>query len=197
MCSVEGCPAVTYAKGYCKFHYQRKSQGIPLTRPKREVHGLKDSKEYAIWTMMKQRCHNPSNKDYASYGGSGIVVCDSWRYSFSKFLEDMGPKPEGLELDRFPDTAGPYCKENCRWATRTQQNRNKAGTKLSEDIVKTIRDSDKTNKVLASEYGVTAGMISKVRRGDNWKDINEDPDYGMFPARDDSTPCSGSGVEGG
>lgn len=87
--------------------------------------GIQASAEYRIWIGMKNRCYVPSATGYANYGGRGITVCDRWNESFEAFLEDMGPKPSPTHsIDRFPDSEGNYCPENCRWATRTQQNRN-------------------------------------------------------------------------
>lgn len=83
------------------------------------------SAEYRSWQMMKNRCLNPKAIDYSYYGGRGITVCPEWVESFDNFFMDMGPKPsEGLTLDR-KDGNGQYCKENCQWATRLEQARNR------------------------------------------------------------------------
>ena len=54
---------------------------------------------YKSWQHMRDRCLNPRNKDYAHYGGRGITICSEWD-SYARFLEDMGPKPSGMTLDR-------------------------------------------------------------------------------------------------
>lgn len=83
--------------------------------------------EYMSWKAMIQRCFNPKNQDYHSYGGAGITVCDRWR-TFANFLADMGQKPTPThEIERVKNDAG-YHPENCVWATRYRQIINRGNT---------------------------------------------------------------------
>ncbi len=75
------------------------------------------------WRSMRGRCLYPKEPGYARYGGRGITVCDRWA-KFSAFLEDMGERPSVHHtIDRKDPNLG-YFKENCRWATRSEQRRN-------------------------------------------------------------------------
>lgn len=85
--------------------------------------GLSKTKTYICWSSMKQRCYNSKTIAYKYYGKKGIGVCARWM-KFENFLVDMGEKPEGLTLDRF-DNKKWYSPENCRWATKEQQQLNK------------------------------------------------------------------------
>lgn len=84
---------------------------------------------YISWMGMKQRCNTVSCKDYKSYGGRGINYDPRWE-NFAEFYKDMGDPPldevteERLSLDRI-DNSGNYHKDNCRWATGSQQQLNK------------------------------------------------------------------------
>ena len=87
-------------------------------------HGMNGTLVYSSWRSMKHRCGNPNNIAYKNYGGRGIVVCERWRNSFEAFFEDMGERPEGLQIDRI-DNNGNYEPGNCRWVTCTENNNNK------------------------------------------------------------------------
>lgn len=81
------------------------------------------SRTYTTYKTMVQRCTNPEATGYEHYGARGITICDRWLESFENFLEDMGERPEGRTLDRKDNDKG-YSKDNCRWATQSEQRRN-------------------------------------------------------------------------
>ena len=87
-------------------------------------HGMRNSREYSSWMSMKMRCLDPKNKDYHRWGGRGITVCQEWIDTFEAFYAHIGPRPKGTSLDRIDNLRG-YDPGNVRWATLSEQQRNR------------------------------------------------------------------------
>jgi hypothetical protein len=91
-------------------------------------HGGSGTPENRAWQNMKTRCLNSNNHAYNDYGGRGISVCPEWRESFETFYKYMGPRPSPAHTLERNNVNGNYEPGNCRWATRTEQARNKRNT---------------------------------------------------------------------
>lgn len=107
-----------------------------------EKHGYRkrDNTErlYQVWRSMIARCTNPSNKDYAHYGGRGISVCEEWR-NYAEFRKwailagyDKDAKFFDCTIDRI-DVNGDYCPTNCRWVDIKTQAQNKRPRMMGEE----------------------------------------------------------------
>jgi len=93
------------------------------------THGHYKSPEYFVWDRMWQRCTNDKEPGYTNYGGRGITVDPAWK-KFEQFYTDMGRRPTSAHSIDRKDNDGPYAPWNCRWATRTEQSRNKRSNRL-------------------------------------------------------------------
>lgn len=112
--------------------------------------------ERSRWHGVVQRCTNPNHVSFGRYGGRGIGICPRWRESFSAFLEDMGPAPSAdHSLDRIDNSKG-YEPGNVRWATWTEQNRNKTNNRRVALGAEVVTQAD-----LAERSGLTPSTIAK------------------------------------
>lgn len=122
-----------------------------LWREKQTTHNASKTPEYRVWQSMKQRCNNAKAYRYKDYGERGIVVCDRWN-SFECFFEDMGQRPSiSHSVDRI-DNDGNYEPGNCKWSTRSEQQRNKRPIKDNNNLKRgddhwTRKDTEKAKKI--------------------------------------------------
>lgn len=134
-CKIEWCTWVgnknkkweyCFRKWLCQKHYKRNYLYGDTDFIKRKWASWNKKHElYPIHQSMKQRCHNPNQKNYKNYWWRWISVCDRWLWVewFDNFLSDMWERPEWTSIDRI-DNDWNYCPDNCRWATIHEQNSN-------------------------------------------------------------------------
>ena len=126
----------------------------------RLVHGLSDTRTHRIWTQMRRRCEKPDCEDYPRYGGRGIKVCAEWAdfETFHAWAMANGYR-SNLTLDR-RDNDGNYEPDNCRWVSRTVQNRNRR-----DNIRFQWRGKMLTLPEIAERTGVSHDLLrQRVRR---------------------------------
>jgi len=123
-------------------------------------HGGAGSPTYRSWLSMRRRCEDPSDASFPRYGGRGIRICERWQ-RFENFLADMGKRPIGKTLDRWPNGAGNYEPGNCRWATPKEQSQNSRTPRLItfDGVSKNVSD-------WARHFGIAdATMHERLAKG--------------------------------
>lgn len=121
-CLVGGCNNKYYGKDLCKLHWERMHKHGRTHTTKVYRGGMSKHPLHNTYMNMLERCNNPKNTNYNTYGATGIKVCERWdgENGFTYFIQDMGDKPIGYTLDRI-DASGNYEPNNCRWADNTVQ----------------------------------------------------------------------------
>ena len=108
---------------------------------------------------MRNRCDYACSGNYSRYGAVGVTYVSDWK-SYDKFLEDVGERPEGMTLDRIDSSKG-YSKENCRWATPSQQQSNRKNC-----MHLTYNGITKTAAEWASDLNLTKGAVwNRIKLG--------------------------------
>ncbi len=129
-------------------------------------HGIWGTPTYWSWNNMLQRCNNPKATKFLNHGGRGITVCEKW-LKFTNFLNDMGVKPEGLTIERKDNELG-YYKDNCKWATYVEQNRNQRISKRNKTGTTGVCWSKQKQKyrvrITANKHEICLGFFNKLQQ---------------------------------
>lgn len=137
-------------------------------------------KEFNKWRAMIDRCYDPNNNHYNTYGGKGIKVCDRW-LCFEFFYEDLKKlkgydkqKMENGELYLDKDIIGDrkiYSPENCI-LTSNEENVKEMNKRIKQYKFKAIRLSDGFEEIVenqiefAKKLRVNQSNISKCLKGE-------------------------------
>lgn len=139
--------------------------------PQRDVPG------FTSWSSMMARCYNKNHEHYKQYGGRGIKVCRRWHW-FKNFFADLGPRPDGLSLERV-NVNGNYEPSNCKWATHKEQMRNTRRNKHYE-----LDGEKKTLGEWAKKYGIDYHTVfARIKYGWELREALTTSIYGRWKRR--------------
>lgn len=96
------------------------------------THGMSKSPEFRAWTNIKRRCTKVNNPNYKDYGGRGITMAPCWLNSFENFYAYVGNRPTPQHSIERIKNDGNYEPGNVKWATISEQSRNKRSTRYVE-----------------------------------------------------------------
>lgn len=157
------CGNIITTSGNCLLKGHTKSCGCAVHDNKPLYkHGLSKTRLHYIWRAMKDRCYNPKNSHYKSYGERGISLCDDWNNDFVSFYMwaiNSGYR-EGLSIDRIDNEKG-YSPDNCKWSTDIEQANNKRKNKFI-----TFNGKSKTLAQWCREFGLNYHSVqSRLNNG--------------------------------
>lgn len=139
-------------------------QSVPPKKLRKMLHGAgrpgHETREFRAWTAAKDRCRKLTGIAWTYYGSRGIGMAPEWQHDFKTFLEAVGPCPPGMWLERISNERG-YVPGNVRWATPTEQGRNKRNNRLL-----TLGEETHCMSEWAEATGLPWGTLAaRLRRG--------------------------------
>ena len=123
---------------------------------------------------MLKRCYNANYQSYSYYGGRGIKVCRRW-HSFENFLADMGERPLGTTLDRWPNGNGMYEAGNVRWASKKEQAQNRRSFKITVEVAQEILgrfEYGEARQSIAERLKLSKSSATQICNGTAWPELD-------------------------
>lgn len=145
----------------------------------RKFKSKEEERLYNCWRIMRQNCNSPKAKDYKTYGGRGITLCEEWLVfdNFCKWALENGYEL-GKVLQR-KDRNGNFCPENCYFVDKAEVN---TGIRSNSFIVE-YNGKTYTNESFAREVGMNPHLTLKyLKAGKKPEEIvaERDPDWDKY-----------------